>query len=151
MRGWTQTRSVFNSWSRTMWTARSLMQSVTSRWTLTFTRSVFNSWSRTMWTARSLMHSVASVSDRCVLSQVGITLFTVTHRKSLWKHHEVRRPSCFFILALIFCFTSSDPLDLFLNIVTVSVNLTLLFGVALLAPNRVYIYMLHLNTMSHMS
>ena len=22
-------------------------------------------------------------------SQVGITLFTVSHRKSLWKHHEV--------------------------------------------------------------
>lgn len=26
----------------------------------------------------------------CFLSQqVGITLFTVSHRKSLWKHHEV--------------------------------------------------------------
>ena len=25
------------------------------------------------------------------LLQVGITLFTVSHRKSLWKHHEVRR------------------------------------------------------------
>ncbi len=25
-----------------------------------------------------------------LVSQVGITLFTVSHRKSLWKHHEVR-------------------------------------------------------------
>lgn len=32
-------------------------------------------------------------ADRCILPpQVGITLFTVSHRKSLWKHHEVRLP-----------------------------------------------------------
>lgn len=41
-------------------------------------------------------------ADNCfLLPQVGITLFTVSHRKSLWKHHEVRLP-------VPFCSSSSS-------------------------------------------
>ena len=35
------------------------------------------------------------------LSQRGITLFTVSHRKSLWKHHEVRKSECVSNMSII--------------------------------------------------
>lgn len=40
-----------------------------------------------------LTHILAIIYEELITSviswQVGITLFTVSHRKSLWKHHEV--------------------------------------------------------------
>ena len=44
-----------------------------------------------------------SVFMRCnfFLSQRGITLFTVSHRKSLWKHHEVRKSECVSNMSII--------------------------------------------------
>ena len=42
--------------------------------------------------------------------QVGITLFTVSHRRSLWTHHEVRqRLSLSLSLSLFFSFFSTLP------------------------------------------
>lgn len=39
---------------------------------------------------RTCCDLISTGSNCFLLPQVGITLFTVSHRKSLWKHHEVR-------------------------------------------------------------